>query len=151
MEKLHKIKECLIDCVANQVENHLDCVNTKELGEAIDMIKDISKAMYYFTITEAMENGPETHKKQREYYPDVWETYSTHSGGERSSGAEMMKSRKNYIDGKTMHHDKSKLMQDLESYMAELSKDMVEMVQDMSMEEKQMLQQKLQILAAKIK
>jgi len=35
--------------------SHLDTVDVKELGEAIDMIKDLSEAIYYCTITEAME------------------------------------------------------------------------------------------------
>jgi hypothetical protein len=34
---------------------HLDSVDAKELGEAIDMIKDLSEAIYYCTVTEAME------------------------------------------------------------------------------------------------
>jgi hypothetical protein len=38
---------------------HLDTVDTKELGEAIDMIKDLSEAIYYCTITEAMEKKDE--------------------------------------------------------------------------------------------
>jgi hypothetical protein len=29
-------------------------VDTKELGEAIDMIKDLEEAIYYCTVTEAM-------------------------------------------------------------------------------------------------
>ena len=142
MERLHKIKDCLIDCVAKQVEDNLECVDTEELGEAIDMIKDISKAMYYFTITDAMHTDSGTHKSQREYYSDGWDY---------SYGAGMMKSKKNYMESKAMHHDKNKLMQDLEAYMADLSKDIVEIMTDMSAEEKQMLQQKLQILAAKLK
>ena len=36
---------------------HLDQVDTKELGEAIDMIKDLEEAIYYCTITKAMEEG----------------------------------------------------------------------------------------------
>ena len=32
-------------------------VNIKELGEAIDMIKDIEQTMYYYTIIEAMEKS----------------------------------------------------------------------------------------------
>jgi hypothetical protein len=35
-------------------------VDTKELGEAIDMIKDFSEAIYYCTITKAMEEGEES-------------------------------------------------------------------------------------------
>ena len=41
-------------CIEGQM-THLDEVDTKELGEAIDMIKDLEEAMYYCTITKAME------------------------------------------------------------------------------------------------
>ena len=41
-------------CIESQMTN-LDEVDTKELGEAIDMIKDLEEAMYYCTITKAME------------------------------------------------------------------------------------------------
>ena len=34
--------------------NHLERVDAKELGECIDMIKDLEEALYYNTITEAM-------------------------------------------------------------------------------------------------
>ena len=53
MERLKSIKEMLMCCVEGQM-SHLDTVDTKELGEAIDMIKDLEEAMYYCTITKAM-------------------------------------------------------------------------------------------------
>jgi hypothetical protein len=46
---------------------HLDTVDTKELGEAIDMIKDLSEAIYYCTITEAMEGKDEYRKEYQGY------------------------------------------------------------------------------------
>ena len=147
MDRLHRIKNRLIDCVESQVENNLECVDTKELGEAIDMIKDISKAMYYFTITEAMDGDS---KGEREYYPNAWEVYPIPTGKEIMYGG-MMKYKKNYMEGKAMHHDKNKLMQDLENYMEELNKDVTEMMAEMTAEEKQMLQQKLQHLMGKVK
>ena len=51
--RLIKIAECLVYEVEKQTEN-LECVDTKELAEAIDMIKDLSKAIYYDVVTEAM-------------------------------------------------------------------------------------------------
>ena len=51
--KLIKIAEGLICEVEKQTEN-LECVNTQELGEVIDMIQDLSKAIYYDVVTEAM-------------------------------------------------------------------------------------------------
>ncbi len=54
MEELKTMKEHLTSQVQAQM-SHLDTVDAKELGEAIDMIKDLSEAIYYCTITEAME------------------------------------------------------------------------------------------------
>ena len=55
MERLKNMKESLINCVQSQM-SHLYETDTEELGEAIDMIKDISEAIYYCTITEAMHS-----------------------------------------------------------------------------------------------
>ena len=49
-------------CVEAQMA-HLDQVDTKELGEAIDMIKDLEEAIYYCTITKAMKENDEEEKK----------------------------------------------------------------------------------------
>ena len=54
MERLKHMKESLMNCVQGQM-SHLDTVDTKELGEAIDMLKDLEEAMYYCTIIKAME------------------------------------------------------------------------------------------------
>ena len=44
-------------------------VDTKELGEAIDMIKDLSEAIYYCTVTKAMEESEkQQHSSQQMYY-----------------------------------------------------------------------------------
>ena len=59
MEKLKQMKEALVGCVQGQVYSNLKDVDAKELGAAIDMIKDLSEAIYYCTITEAMEEGEE--------------------------------------------------------------------------------------------
>lgn len=54
MERLKHIEETLLSCVESQL-SHLECVDTHELGEAIDMIKDLAQAKYYCSIVEAME------------------------------------------------------------------------------------------------
>ena len=59
MKRLEQMKECLIACVQNQINGHLDQVDTKELGEAIDMIKDLEEAIYYCTITKALKENEE--------------------------------------------------------------------------------------------
>lgn len=43
--------------------SHLDTVDAHELGEAVDMIKDLAEAIYYCTVTEAMEKSSEDKEK----------------------------------------------------------------------------------------
>ena len=64
MERLKHMKESLMACVESQL-THLDTVDTKELGEAIDMIKDLEEAMYYCVIVKAME---EKDHEEPKYY-----------------------------------------------------------------------------------
>ena len=63
MEQLRKIEQCLIGSVQGQMGD-LKKVNAKEMGEVIDMIKDLEEAMYYCSIIEAMEK---TSKKEEEH------------------------------------------------------------------------------------
>lgn len=64
MEQLKKMKECLTGMVESQVYGNIDKVDAKELGEAVDMIKDLAEAIYYCTITEAMEGEEKEGKGQ---------------------------------------------------------------------------------------
>ena len=82
IEALKTMKEQLMSCVQGQLGN-LQRVNAKQLGEAIDMIKDLSQAIYYCTITEAMEKSEKepqavrnvnyytTNKMYPDYYRDM--------------------------------------------------------------------------------
>ena len=60
MEKLKNMKHRLTEVVEKQINGNLECTNAEELGEAVDMIKDLSEAIYYCTITEAMEEKDQT-------------------------------------------------------------------------------------------
>jgi hypothetical protein len=53
-EKLKQIKDNLTACIESQMCN-LQEADADELGAAIDMLKDLEEALYYCTITEAME------------------------------------------------------------------------------------------------
>ena len=133
MERLHHVKEIILDEILNQV-SHLECVNTKELGEAIDMIKDLEEAIYYGTITKAMHGE---WPKETDMMPDG------------KAGRSHM-TRRMYMEAKELHHDKTSQIQNLEQYMKELSMDVVEMIQGSSPEEKQLLKSKLTTLISKI-
>ena len=64
MEHLKKIKCKLVNCVYEELEHNWDNINLGELGEFIDMIKDLEKSIYYESIVTAMEkDGSEKHIK----------------------------------------------------------------------------------------
>ena len=61
-ENLKTMKEQLMNCVQGQLGD-LSKVDTHELGEAIDMIKDLAEAIYYCTITDSMKKSEDTKKE----------------------------------------------------------------------------------------
>ena len=146
MERLKSIKDILMGCIESQMTN-LDEVDTKELGEAIDMIKDLEEAIYYCTIIEAMgenSNGYNHNKiNSNGYYNESSEDYNQYCGNS-------YKSRKMYMEAKTMKKDKTTQLRELEKYLQELSNDIIEMIQDSTLEEKQYLEKKITALATKI-
>lgn len=64
IEALKTMKDQLMSCVQGQLGD-ISKVDAHELGEAVDMIKDLAEAIYYCTITESMEKSDEV-KKQGE-------------------------------------------------------------------------------------
>ena len=191
-ETLKSMKEMLTSKTFAQMSN-LDCVDTKELGEAVDMIKDLEEALYYCVIIEAMEgkdkeSEPEVRNnnyyyteskyvpvKDWDYYRDMDRPYGMmyYSGGNNSSGGSSGNSgrsgstsssggmsqggrnyqesfgmrdsregcspmsRRQYMESKEMHMDKTTQLKDLEKYMQELTTDIAEMIDQASPEEKQ--------------
>ena len=68
IKQLEMMKEQMMSCVQSEMSN-LKEADTKELGEAVDIIKDLSEAIYYCTITEAME-GKDKEKRETVYYTE---------------------------------------------------------------------------------
>lgn len=58
IESLKTMKEQLTNCVQSQIAD-ISKADAHELGEAVDMIKDLAEAIYYCTITESMEKSEE--------------------------------------------------------------------------------------------
>ena len=157
--RLEQIQKTLIECVECQM-CHLENVDTKELGEAMDMIKDLSETLYYHTITEAM------HKDKEHHVGKEWDNDGSAVGpvvthyGARHDGDYPMRdhregrsplSRKAYLESKHMHKDNATTLQHLEKYLQELTMDMLELVEDASVEEKQHLHKHLSMLTDKMK
>ena len=141
------------------------------------MMKDLSEAMYYRTLTKAMdESDPEEVLEMFERYGDVGRRYYDHyryANGRfapKGSGTyrrgydeppyyhitpEKYRTKRNYTETKELHksntpEDKEHNMKSLETYMAELARDVSGMVNDMSPEEKALTKTKLTALVNKI-
>jgi hypothetical protein len=163
MERLKTMKEMLMACAEGQMQ-HLEEVDAEELGEVIDMIKDLEEAIYYCTVVEAMKQPQEYgFNDQRRYYSE---------GGKRSTPSHMENgnytekeythefkdpregrsphSRRIYMETRETHQDKAAQMRELEKYMQELTQDLVEMIEGASAEEKQYLNKKIATLSTKI-
>ena len=67
MEQLKHMEEALMGCVQAQL-SHLDTVDTEELGQAIDMIKDLEQAKYYCSIVKAMEEAAEDETEEMSHH-----------------------------------------------------------------------------------
>ena len=59
IEALKTMKDQLMSCVQGQLGD-ISKVDAHELGEAVDMIKDLAEAIYYCTITDSMEKSDES-------------------------------------------------------------------------------------------
>ena len=86
-EALKMMKEQLMSCVQGQLGD-ISKVDTHELGEAVDMIKDLAEAIYYCTITESMEKVEKEQKTTNNinYYTSPVANYNPYRDLERTSG-----------------------------------------------------------------
>lgn len=74
-ERIKGIKENLLANIEGQVCNIRDA-DAEELGAAIDMLKDLEEALYYCTITEAMEGkGNNEFKLEKKHYENEDRSY----------------------------------------------------------------------------
>lgn len=92
MEHLIQMKEQLVNAIMPQM-NNLQEANTRELGEAIDMLKDLSEAIYYCSVTKAMEEEAERRNKADQmntnnyYYTEKYVPYEMYNRDmDRESG-----------------------------------------------------------------
>ena len=98
MERLKAMKERLMSCVESQMGD-LSKTNAEELGEVVDMIKDLEETIYYCTVVEAMEDKEKEPTRSMMYYPVM---YYNNSGDMSSSsmGNNARGNGRGYSDGR---------------------------------------------------
>ena len=79
IKRMHCMIEKLAECAEKQFDNGIESVDTAEMGQVTDMLKDLAKAMYYRTLTKAMDDSdPEEIMEMFERYGDGGRRYYDH-------------------------------------------------------------------------
>lgn len=81
IEKLKSIQECLANAAEVQIYD-LENVDAQELGEVIDIIKDIEETIYYCTVTKAMKDSEKYKGEEMMYYTPMYRETRDHNGGQ---------------------------------------------------------------------
>lgn len=177
MDRIKRLKEQLMCQVECEMANPATA-DTHELGEVIDMIKDLEEAGYYCSVIEAMEEASpeEIHYYTEKYKPhnksknikrvynndytdwedDDWdymeypESRTSRMSHRDEKEGRSPKQRKMYMESKELHKDKTTQLKELDKYIQELSADIVEMIEDASNDERMYLEKKIAALATKI-
>lgn len=79
IKRMHCMIEKLAECAEKQFDNGIESVDTAEMGQVTDMLKDLAEAMYYRTLTKAMDDSdPEEIMEIFERYGDGGRRYYDH-------------------------------------------------------------------------
>lgn len=68
IERIHKMIECLAEKTLCELDKGVENVNTEEMGEAVDMIKDLCEAEYKAVIVKSMKKADE---EEEEYNKEL--------------------------------------------------------------------------------
>lgn len=67
IKNIHCMVEKLAECAKCEVEKGIEQLNTEEMGEVTDMIKDLCEAEYYARIAKRMEKSEEEDEAEEKY------------------------------------------------------------------------------------
>lgn len=167
MEQIKDLMKNIISCVSAQATN-IEKADTKELSEAMDMIKDLAMAEYYCVITKAMENPENEYGKnwdengpikgyermypnmrmrrgyEGEMMPKSTMTYGTRYGYEEPM---MMNQNTSQYDRARRGYEEHKDMSSLNRIFDIIEADMKELKPTMTAQDKQTAHQRLTTLS----
>lgn len=79
IERMHKMQECLTEKAVSEFEKGIENVDTSEMGEVVDMIKDLAEAEYHSIISKAMKKADE---EEEEYDKELLRSLKAEYGEE---------------------------------------------------------------------
>ena len=132
IKRIHDMIETLTEVAKCELDKGIENVNTKEMGEVADMIKDLAEAEYYRKISVAMdesEYGVDYDWEGRKFYRgqmrDSMGRYMSNSKMRRKGYKEILMPTEDYADMDELMRDmdrtKGKMYYaDMDQYKAEL-------------------------------
>lgn len=79
IKRMHEMIEKLSECAKTQFDKGIDHVDTCEMGKVIDMMKDLSEAIYYRELTKTMqEYDPDENMEMFDRYGDGGRRFYDH-------------------------------------------------------------------------
>lgn len=138
IERMHKMIECLCEKAWAEMESGIERVDTAEMGQVIDMIKDLNDAEYKAVITKTMQEYEEDGEESRRFYdhyrytdgrfapkgkgtrrgytespyyfqtPDMYHEWDSRSDAERGRDLDRMGGRMYYTEPIMSGYDKAK-------------------------------------------
>lgn len=104
IKRMHDMIETLTECAKHEFDKGIENIDTKEMGEVIDMIKDLAEAEYYRKITVAMDES--------EYGQDYdYEGRKGYRGQPRNSKGQYMRRRGYMQPHETYSDEELRMMQ----------------------------------------
>lgn len=83
VERIHKMIECLTEKTLCELDKGVENVNTGEMGEAVDMIKDLCEAEYKAVIVKSMKKADEEEEEYNKELLRVLKDEYGEEGGRR--------------------------------------------------------------------
>lgn len=91
IKMMHEMIEKLTECAKVELDKGVEMVDTKEMGEVTDIIKDLAEAMYYRTLVEAMKESE---------YGEEYDEYGPMDDGRRGYRGQRRDSRGRYMSNR---------------------------------------------------
>lgn len=79
IERIHKMQECLTEKAVSEFEKGIENFDTSEMGQVVDMIKDLAEAEYHSIISKAMKKADE---EEEEYDKELLRSLKAEYGEE---------------------------------------------------------------------
>jgi hypothetical protein len=144
--------EILTKAACDELSQDIKCVDTKELGEVVDMIKDLCKAEYHAVITKEMKDGGEyrmTPEMFKEHSAEWFRDMDLKSG-KRYYSEPLQESNMSKTEKARQKYHEDSTQANFDNFTKELVNELVEIWGTISNAEKTIMKSRVQTLLTKM-